>query len=111
VERAVEETVAKFGRIDYAAYALNNLQPSSSISNARNSTKAKLTTSSRNFAGVIGPGERISDIELKDWEKVMAVNTTGVFLCNKYQLRQMAKQESIEVYAVDSFLFLSSQRN
>lgn len=54
---------------------------------------------SRNFAGVIGPPERISEIELKDWEKVMAVNTTGVFLCNKYQMRQMAKQESVEVCA------------
>ncbi|KIW33468.1 uncharacterized protein PV07_00318 [Cladophialophora immunda] len=69
VERAVKEAVARFGRIDYAA----------------------------NFAGVIGPGERISEIELKDWEKVMAVNSTGVFLCNKYEMRQMAGQESIEV--------------
>jgi NAD(P)-dependent dehydrogenase (short-subunit alcohol dehydrogenase family) len=53
---------------------------------------------SRNFAGVIGPAERITDIDVKDWEKVMAVNTTGVFLCNKYEMKQMAKQESIEVY-------------
>jgi len=29
----------------------------------------------------------------------MEVNTVGVWLCNKYQLRQMMKQDSLEVYA------------
>lgn len=57
----------KFGRIDYAA----------------------------NFAGVIGPGEPISEIKLSDWQKCQDVNSTGVLLATKYEMRQMIAQDSI----------------
>ena len=68
IERAVQEAVAKFGRIDYAA----------------------------NFAGVMGPTDPISELKLSDWQKTQDVNSTGVFLATKHEMRQMIKQDSID---------------
>lgn len=58
----------KFGRIDYAA----------------------------NFAGVVGPGESIVDADIDTWQKCQDVNSRGVLLACKYEMRQMLKQESID---------------
>ncbi|OAP65065.1 hypothetical protein AYL99_01037 [Fonsecaea erecta] len=69
VERAVNEAVKEFGRIDYAA----------------------------NFAGIIGPLGETWETDTDQWKRVIEVNTVGVWLCNKYELKQMIKQESIEV--------------
>jgi NAD(P)-dependent dehydrogenase (short-subunit alcohol dehydrogenase family) len=68
IERAVQEAVAKFGRIDYAA----------------------------NFAGVAGFMEPISELKLSHWQKTQDVNSTGVFLATKHGMRQMMKQDSID---------------
>lgn len=51
-----------------------------------------------NFAGIIGPLGATWDTSLEEWKRVIEVNTVGVWLCNKYQLRQMMKQDSIEVW-------------
>jgi NAD(P)-dependent dehydrogenase (short-subunit alcohol dehydrogenase family) len=68
MERAVQEAVIKFGRIDYAA----------------------------NFAGVAGPIDPISEVKLSDWQKTQDVNSTGVLLATKHEMRQMMKQTSID---------------
>ncbi|KAJ4349690.1 uncharacterized protein N0V89_008307 [Didymosphaeria variabile] len=66
MERAVSTAVAHFGRIDYAA----------------------------NFAGVLGFGTHISDIDLEQYKRTMDVNTTGILLATKYEMRQMLVQSS-----------------
>jgi NAD(P)-dependent dehydrogenase (short-subunit alcohol dehydrogenase family) len=65
VQRAIQETVLKFGRIDYAV----------------------------NNAGIGQPLKPTSETNLADFDKVMAVNVKGLFLCEKYELLQMEKQE------------------
>ncbi|KAK3056930.1 hypothetical protein LTR09_001968 [Extremus antarcticus] len=69
VERAVKEAVDTFGRIDYAA----------------------------NFAGIIGPLQPTWDVDMDQWRKVMEINSVGVMICNKHELKQMIKQNSVEV--------------
>jgi len=69
VERAVDEAVKEFGRIDYAA----------------------------NFAGIFGTTTPTWETDSDAFRRVIEVNTTGVWLCNKHELRQMLKQDSIEV--------------
>jgi len=69
IERAIAETVTKYGRIDYTA----------------------------NFAGVVGSSSFMTDTTTEDFLKCMAVNTLGVFLCTKYQIKQMMKQDPIQV--------------
>ncbi|KIW63538.1 hypothetical protein PV04_08531 [Phialophora macrospora] len=69
VERAVNEAVTEFGRIDYAA----------------------------NFAGIFGTLTPTWETDADAFRKVMEVNTTGVWLCTKHELKQMMKQDSVEV--------------
>ncbi|KAF2708081.1 NAD(P)-binding protein [Pleomassaria siparia CBS 279.74] len=65
INDSVEQTVKEFGRIDYA---LNN-------------------------AGIGGALETTDKIELSDFQRILTVNTTGVWLCQRAQIRQMLKQE------------------
>jgi NAD(P)-dependent dehydrogenase (short-subunit alcohol dehydrogenase family) len=65
VQSAVQETVQKFGSIDYAV----------------------------NNAGIGQPLKPSSETNLADFDRLMAVNVKGVFLCEKYELQQMQKQE------------------
>lgn len=57
VRAAVEQTVATFGRLDYA----------------------------HNNAGTFVPAP-LADLDEADWHRVIAVNLTGVFLCMRYEI-------------------------
>jgi len=45
-----------------------------------------------NNAGVGSSSANISDFSLESWQQVIDVNLTGVFLCMKYELKQMEQQ-------------------
>jgi len=64
VESLIDYIVQRFGRIDY----------------------------SFNNAGVGSPSANISDFSVESWQRVLEVNLTGVFLCMKYELKQMEQQ-------------------
>jgi NAD(P)-dependent dehydrogenase (short-subunit alcohol dehydrogenase family) len=64
VEAMVNKTIETYGRLDCA---LNN-------------------------AGVPAIGKRIADCKEEDWDRIIAVNLKGVFLCMKYEIPQMLKQ-------------------
>jgi len=66
VKQLIEQTVAKFGRLDIA---INN-------------------------AGIGGLPARTTDHSLETWDKVMAINSTGVFYCMKEEIKQMLAQGS-----------------
>lgn len=65
VNRSVEETVAKFGSLDIAV----------------------------NNAGRGGVAKPTHELDVSDWKAVIDVNLTGVWLCQKAQIKQMLKQE------------------
>ena len=44
-----------------------------------------------NNAGIEGPNTPTDQLELADWERVMAVNSTAVFLCTKHAIAPMRK--------------------
>jgi|DewCreStandDraft_1066081.scaffolds.fasta_scaffold01427_25 NAD(P)-dependent dehydrogenase (short-subunit alcohol dehydrogenase family) len=64
VEAVVRETAARFGRLDGA---FNN-------------------------AGIEGATARTADYQEADWDRVIAINLKGVWLCMKYELQQMVAQ-------------------
>ena len=45
-----------------------------------------------NNAGLVGPLVGVVDTTEEDWNKVVATNLTGVWLCMKYEIRQMLKR-------------------
>ncbi len=47
-----------------------------------------------NNAGIEGPSARLADHTLEQWQQVLSVNLTGVFLGMKYAIPVMARQES-----------------
>lgn len=61
IKRAMEEAHTAFGRIDILV----------------------------NNAGIEGPNKTSEHYELADWERVFAVNSTGVFLCTKHAVPLM----------------------
>jgi len=62
-KRIVEETVAKYGRLDISC----------------------------NNAGMGGPAKPTGEYEPEEWDKVIALNLSGVFYACRYQLEQMLK--------------------
>jgi len=66
VASMIERTVSSFGRLDAA---FNN-------------------------AGVMQRRADTADISGDEWDRVLAINLRGVFLCMKYELRQMLQQGS-----------------
>jgi NAD(P)-dependent dehydrogenase (short-subunit alcohol dehydrogenase family) len=64
VEALVKQAVGTYGRLDCA---FNN-------------------------AGIAGAAARTADYTEENWDQVIAINLTGVWLCMKYEIQQMLKQ-------------------
>jgi len=64
-----------------------------------------------NNAGIGGSMARTHEASLEDWDKVMAVNTSGVFYCMKYELQQMLKQEGGAIINIASIAGLKGLPN
>ncbi|MFC6098183.1 SDR family NAD(P)-dependent oxidoreductase [Flavobacterium qiangtangense] len=62
-KRLVEETVAKYGRLDISC----------------------------NNAGMGGPAKPTGEYEPEEWDKVIALNLSGLFYACRYQIEQMEK--------------------
>jgi len=57
-----------------------------------------------NNAGISGAQGTVEEISLQDWNQVVAVNLTGVFLCMKYQIPEMLKSGSGSIINCASIL-------
>ncbi|KAL3429651.1 hypothetical protein BDV09DRAFT_180028 [Aspergillus tetrazonus] len=49
-------------------------------------------------AGITGTGAYTHELDLKEWQRVIDVNQTGVMLCDKWMVKQMLGQELIPGY-------------
>ena len=65
VDKAMADTVARFGRLDVMVCS----------------------------AGITGPNRTLADYGLADWKRVYDVNVHGVFLCNRAAVHQMTKND------------------
>jgi NAD(P)-dependent dehydrogenase (short-subunit alcohol dehydrogenase family) len=57
-------------------------------------------TFGRNFAGITGGRQSVSEITLDQFQKAMVVNSSGMLLSTELELRQVMKQISVEVYVL-----------
>lgn len=67
VDKAVEQIVQHFGKINIAI----------------------------NCAGIGGNPNPTAEMPLRDWQKVIDVNQTGLWICQRALIRQMLKQEYV----------------
>ena len=74
VQAAVDRTVERFGRLDAA---FNN-------------------------AGVEQPVQSAADTAKDDWDRILGVSLTGMFLCARAQIRQMLQQDGGAIVNVSS---------
>jgi len=79
VKGAVEEAISTFGRLDFA----------------------------HNNAGTFAPAP-LADLPEADWDRVIAVNLTGVFLCLKYQIPEILKTGGAIVNTASIWSFAGS---
>ena len=63
-----------------------------------------------NNAGTPGPGKLIADITEEEWNRVISVNLTGVFLGTKYAIPEMLKSGGGVIINVSSVAALSPRR-
>jgi NAD(P)-dependent dehydrogenase (short-subunit alcohol dehydrogenase family) len=59
-----------------------------------------------NNAGIATKGVKIHEMRLEDWNKVIAVNLTGTFLCMQEGLKLMLRQKSGSIINISSILGL-----
>ena len=59
-----------------------------------------------NNAGIATKGSRLHEMSLEDWNKVIAVNLTGTFLCMQEGIKMMLRQESGSIINLSSVLGL-----
>lgn len=74
VKRMVSDTIAHFKKLDIAV----------------------------NNAGIVTKPHRFHQMPLEDWERLMAVDLTGVFLCMQKELEVMVKQKSGVIINISS---------
>ena len=55
-----------------------------------------------NNAGIGGPTLRVVDMERADWDRTLAVNVTGAFLCSKHAVPHMVARRSGRIVNVTS---------
>ncbi|RAL05172.1 SDR family NAD(P)-dependent oxidoreductase [Aspergillus ibericus CBS 121593] len=68
IQRAIAETVSRFGRIDYAV----------------------------NSAGIVGSTAYSSEHDIADWQKTLDVNLNGVWMASREEITVMLKQEKMD---------------
>lgn len=76
IQALVRKTVETYGQLDFAV----------------------------NNAGIGGPALKTGDYTEEDWNRVIGINLTGVWLCMKYELEQMVKQGNGAIVNMASIL-------
>ena len=80
VEQLIARTVEAFGRLDILV----------------------------NNAGIAGPTAPVTEVKREDWERTLAVNLTGAFLCAKHALPHMIRQQSGRIINITSIAGLQA---
>lgn len=56
-----------------------------------------------NNAGIAGSAKRLHELEVDDWDRVLAVNLRGLFLCAKYALPHLMNRRGVMVNIASTY--------
>lgn len=90
-EKTVEMVRAAGGRAEYHHVDVGDHAQVSALVDGIARAHGQLDGAFNN-AGIEGPTAKILDYSLEEWERVIRINLTGVFICMKCELEQMKKQ-------------------
>lgn len=88
----VEMISAAGGRAEFHHVDVADYEAMRSLVGAIAATHGALNGAFNN-AGIEGPTAKILNVDMADWERVIRVNLTGVFVCMKCEVEQMVKQD------------------
>jgi NAD(P)-dependent dehydrogenase (short-subunit alcohol dehydrogenase family) len=91
-EKTVELVKAAGGHAEYHHVDVGNVEQVSALVAGIARDHGRLDGAFNN-AGIEGPTAKILDYSLEDWQRVLQVNLTGVFICMKCEIEQMKKQD------------------
>jgi NAD(P)-dependent dehydrogenase (short-subunit alcohol dehydrogenase family) len=109
-KEAGEEAVAKFGSIGAVRFVETDVAVESSVVNALEST---IETFGRldaliNNAAIANPlNKPVEELPLEDWNRTVATNLTGYFLCTKHSVPHLRKHEGSIVNIASTRAFQS----
>jgi len=104
-EQKVKETVELIRRFGHRAIAIKaDVSKPDEVENMVNEAVAKLGTIDILFnnAGIAGASTRIGETPVEDWDRIIAVNLRGVFLCMRAVLPVMVKQKRGSIINISS---------
>ena len=104
-EQKLKDTVKLISRFKHRAIAIKaDISKPGEVEYMVNETVAKLGAIDILFnnAGVVGPQTRIGETSIEDWDRIMATDLRGVFLCMRAVLTIMLKQKSGSIINISS---------
>ncbi len=90
-EKTVELVKAAGGHAEYHHVDVGSVEQVSALVAGIAKDHGRLDGAFNN-AGIEGPTAKIFDYSLDEWQRVLQVNLTGVFICMKCEIEQMKKQ-------------------
>ena len=91
-ERTVESITAAGGRAEYQHVDVSDYDAVRALIAGIAARHGGLDCAFNN-AGIEGPTAKIMELSVADWQRVIAINLTGVYICMKCELEQMLKQQ------------------
>jgi len=90
-EKTVDLVQAAGGHAEYHHVDVGSVEQVSALVAGIAQTHGRLDGAFNN-AGIEGPTAKIFDYSIEEWQRVLQVNLTGVFICMKCEIEQMKKQ-------------------
>ncbi len=95
VSKNLEEIVKNLGHEGYTLGVLTDVSKEADVQNMINKTLEKFGHLDYmvSNAGIGGSASLLEEVTIEEWNHVIGVNQTGMYLCNKYAIKEMLKNE------------------
>lgn len=95
VSKNLEEIVKNLGHEGYTLGVLTDVSKEADVQNMINKTLEKFGHLDYmvSNAGIGGSANLLEEVTIEEWNQVIGVNQTGMYLCNKYAIKEMLKNK------------------
>jgi NAD(P)-dependent dehydrogenase (short-subunit alcohol dehydrogenase family) len=111
-EEAGKETEAEFKHLGSVKFIQTDVSDEDSVENLIRETKnnlGELDVLVNNAALAAPKNSPITELSLEDWDKTIAINLTGVFLCTKHSVPHLRKNKGTIINIASTRALMSEQ--